>query len=291
MIILNEKEYAEECLTKYELNTKPFHTLSILAKYYYHYKGYRKKKITALLTEYIERCFPEYRNNKLMWEDTIEKLAKNAKKYKLHEIDGVSITSDEMDVIDALNDEVLKRLAFTLLCLAKLGNLRNPNNNGWVNNDTKEIFDLARVSCTSENRYIDLGILGNLGLLEFPKRLDNLSVRITFIKPESKEVLFVRDFRELGYEYLNYKGGNFTRCERCGRLFRNNKRKDKKYCTKCAGYQPVVLKKIQCADCGKTFEVDARVSNKIRCDECQLARDKEKKKEINKRYYEKTKQN
>ena len=46
MIILNEREYAENCLQNGIVDTKPFVTLSILAKYYYHECGYRKKKIT-----------------------------------------------------------------------------------------------------------------------------------------------------------------------------------------------------------------------------------------------------
>lgn len=268
MIILNEKDYAEDCLRKHEINTKPFQTLSILAKYYYYCKGFRYKKIVKLLTEYIERCYPNYVNNKMSWENTIDKLAKNVKKYTLYEIEGVSITSNEMSVIDALNNEVLKRLAFTLLCLAKLGNLRNINNNGWVNNDAKEIFELARIACTAENRYVNLGMLGNLGLLEFPKRLDNLSARVTFIDPTGDEVLFVSDFRELGYEYLNYKGGNFTRCSNCGKLFRNNKCKSKRYCNSCAHPEPMGTKRIRCVDCGKYITVSAKDNQTNRCNDC-----------------------
>lgn len=36
MIVLNEKEYAEECLKNKTIDDKPFYTLSILAKYYYY---------------------------------------------------------------------------------------------------------------------------------------------------------------------------------------------------------------------------------------------------------------
>ena len=35
--------------------------------------------------------------------------------------------------------------------------------------------------------------------------------------------------------------------------------------------------KYVCNDCGKEFVVDARVSNKVRCDECQRIKDKERK--------------
>jgi hypothetical protein len=239
----------------------------------------------------VEQVYPRYEYSKSIWEDNIEKIAKNAGKHKLHEIDGVWITDKELDTISKINNPLLERLAFTMLCLAKLGNLRNPKNNGWVNNDAKEVYTLARISCTVQERYLNLGLLGQIGLLEFPKKLDNLSCRVTYIDDSGNNILFISDFRELGYEYLNYLGGNFTRCSECGRLFRNNKVKSKKYCKDCIGYTPQVKKLITCIDCGKTFEVDARVSNKTRCNDCQRIRDKETRKERNKRYYDNRKQN
>ena len=52
-----------------------------------------------------------------------------------------------------------------------------------------------------------------------------------------KSVLEISDFRELGYEYLNYVGdGNFVRCSECKRLVRKKSKKDfsTKYCKECA---------------------------------------------------------
>jgi hypothetical protein len=269
MIILNEKEYAKDCLRRKEIDqNKPYKTLFILAKYYYHECGYRKRKIEKLLMEFVQETYPSYEYSKAIWEENIEKIAKKAGKHKLHEIDGVGITKNELETIKRINNAVLERLAFTMLCLAKLGNLRNPKNNNWVNNDAKEVFALARISCNVSERYMNLGILGQLSLLEFPKKIDNLSCRVTFIDPDGSNELFISDFRELGYEYLNYLGGNFSRCAECGKLFRNNKRKDKKYCSNCVGYVPQGIKKVTCIDCGKVFEVDAKNNQTNRCDDC-----------------------
>lgn len=269
MIILNEKEYAEHCLQTKEIDQKkPYKTLYLLAKYYYHVCGYRKRKIEKLLIEFVEQTYPKYEYSKAIWEENIEKIAKNAGKHKLHMIDGVWITDKELETISKVNNPTLERLAFTMLCLAKLGNLRNPKNNGWVNTDAKEVFTMARISCTVQERYINLGMLGQLGLLEFPKRLDNLSSRVTYVDDSGNNILFISDFRELGYEYLNYLGGNFTRCSECGRLFRNNKRKDKKYCKDCIGYSPST-KIINCVDCGKAVEVESKNTKTCRCNSCQ----------------------
>ena len=288
MIILNEKEYAEECLREMTADQKkPFRTLYILAKYYYHKCGYRKKKIVQLLTEFAEIACPQCMFPMSAFEESIDKLAKNAGKHKLHEINGVWITSKELEIIHSINNAILERLAFTMLCLAKYANLRNPKNNNWVNNNAKEIFKLARISCSVKERYINLNMLGCLNLLEFPKRLDNLSCRVTYIDNEGDGVLFISDFRELGYEYLNYLGGNFTRCCECGRLFRNNKKRDRRYCNGCIGYIPKMTKTVECIDCGKLFKVKAKNNKTNRCPDCQNEHDKELRIERNKKYYDK----
>lgn len=269
MIVLNEKEYAQECLKNKTVSDKPFFTLSILAKYYYHCFDYRKKKITDLLIEFMSKNYPRYDCNKAEWDGNIEKIAANAGKFTLYEIDGVWITQAELETIESIHNKVLERLAFTMLCLAKLNNMKNPKNNGWVNLDAKEVFGLARIACSVVNRYERLGQLNQLSLLEFPKKNDNLSSRVTYINDDSEKVLFVSDFRELGYEYLKYKGENFIRCRECGILIRNNKSGTKKYCHACAGYIPMETKSIICVDCGEEFNVDARLSNKCRCVSCQ----------------------
>lgn len=268
MIVLNEKEYAEECLKNKTIDDKPFYTLSILAKYYYHCFGYRKKKITELLIDFMEKAYPRYSCNKAMWDDNIEKIAKNVGKYTLYEIDGVWITKAELETIENIKNKVLERLAFTLLCLAKLANIKNPNNTGWVNNDAKEIFTLARISCSVSNRYERLGELHQLSLLEFPKRIDNLSCRVTYINDDSEKVLFISDFRELGYEYLKYKGENIIRCRECNILFRP-KHGNTRYCAVCnPREQRMEIKFIQCIDCGKEFEVDPKNNKTCRCNKC-----------------------
>jgi len=277
VIILNEREYAENCLRNGLMDSKPFNTLSILAKYYYHYLGYRKKKITSLLLNYLSKYYPRYELNELSWQTSVEKIASNAGSFELFEIPGVKVTKSEMETIIGLKNKVLERLAFTMLCLAKLNNIKNPRNNGWVNADSKEIFSYARISCKADEREIKIGKLWQKGLLEFSKRNDNLNCRVTFINDDSEEELFISDFRELGYEYLLYKGENLIRCADCGILTRGNKAGTKKYCKDCATYTPQGSKTVVCVDCGKEFETSSKNSKSIRCQECQNMINREKK--------------
>ena len=259
------------------MDSKPFNTLSILAKYYYHCFGYRKKKITSLLLDYLSKYYPRYELNELSWQTSVEKIASNAGSFELFEISGVKVTKSEMETIIGLKNKVLERLAFTMLCLAKLNNIKNPRNNGWVNADSKEIFSYARISCKADEREIKIGKLWQKGLLEFSKRNDNLNCRVTFINDDSEEELFISDFRELGYEYLLYKGENLIRCADCGILTRGNKAGTKKYCKDCATYTPQGSKTVVCVDCGKEFETSSKNSKSIRCQECQNTINREKK--------------
>lgn len=282
MIILNEKNYAEECLNHNVILDKPFFTLSIIAKYYYHCLGYRRKKIITLLTDFMCKNYPDYENNKLSWQTTIDKIAASAGKYKLFEIDGVKITKSELAKISEIHNKVLERLMFTMLCLAKLGNERNERNNGWVNTEVKDIFTLARISATIYDQDLKINQLYQLGLIEFPKRNDLLNIRVTFIDNKGDEELYISDFRELGYEYLKYNGEHFSHCQECGILMRQNKNRTRKYCNDC-GDEDGHLRKpktriIICIDCGRRFEVPSNVANKIRCDACQYEHNKENKK-------------
>ena len=268
MIILNEKEYAEECIKNGIVDKKPYKTLTLLAKYYYYHVGYRKKRIIKCLSEYMDTFYPGYKIDKQSWNDTIERIANRVSKYPLYQNDGVWITEEELNKISELNNEPLEKLSFSLLCIAKLNVLRNEKTNGWVNTDEKEIFEAAGIKCSVAQRSDYIGDLYILRMVEFAKKNTNLSVRITFMDNSKKGVLFVQDFRALGNEYLKYNGGNYIRCQECGLLVRGNRNGTKKYCDKCKGHPSKDTKIIYCEDCGKAVVVNAKNNRTSRCDQC-----------------------
>lgn len=266
MILLNEKEYAEKCIKTKTFEEKPYFTLGILAKYYYN-KGYRRKKIIELLTDFLDKSYFRYAANKSAWRKNIEIIARNANKYPLYEIKGVWITESEIKTISSLKNQSLEQVLFTILCIAKLNHIKNPDNLGWVNTIVKDIFELARVSCNTLKRDEVIGVLYEMGLLELPKDNTKLSMRITFIDDNSDKKLFISDFRELGYEWLYYCGEKFVRCQECGVLTRYTK--NRKYCKNCASQEPQETKSVICIDCGKRFEVEPKNQKTQRCKECQ----------------------
>ena len=277
-IILNEKEYAEKVISSNKITSKPQTTLIILSKYYYSI-GYRKKKIQELLTDFMSQNYDRYYCNKSQWDDTIDSISGKAGKHKLFESPGVSITKKEIKTIESIKNTQLEQIDFSLMCIAKLGNQRKENNNGWVNLDLKSVFELARVNAKRRERNFKINDLYAKNLIDFPKNITNTSIKVIGINENSDKELFVSDFRELGYEYLKYKGQNFVRCANCGILTRGNKKNTKKYCNTCAGYLKIGLKVVVCVDCGKEFKVDSRNMKKIRCDKCQHTRDKERKRD------------
>jgi hypothetical protein len=241
----------------------------------------------------MDRNYRNYREDE--WLNTIQKYIKNAKKYPLVEVDGVWVTESELKIIKDINNKALEKLAFTLLCLAKFNNIKNIKNNNWVNNEESVLFRLSRVSSDKRKKAKQISKLRELGLVEYAKKIDNLSLKVTFIDEDSEKELFISDFRELGYEYLIYRGENLTRCADCNILVRNNKQKTRKYCNECAAkskyYQPIGTKTIQCIDCGKEVEVDSKANNIKRCDECSKIAWNEYNKAKQREYYQRKKQN
>ena len=271
-IILNEKEYAEQCLREKTLGDNAWQTAQILAKYYYHILGYRKVRIQKALTEFISQNYPLYRKGILRWEDNIERLASHAGKYELYQQRFVPITGKELDTIrDCGLSKQHQQVLFSFLCLAKLLNIRNPKNNGWVGYKvykTKDVFQMAHVSMSGMKQDFMINDFFIRHLVDLPKKNDNLSVRVTFCDSDGDCALAVTDFRDLGYLYLQYIGENIVACQRCGILIRGNKAGTKKYCKDCAGYIPQEYKIITCVDCGKEVCVSGNNKRTTRCEDC-----------------------
>lgn len=268
MIILNEKQYAQKCIADNDIGEKPYRTLSILAKYYYFSCGYKKKQISDLLTEFLQRNYIEYIGKQDFWDEQIEKIVSKVNKKTLYEISGVKITKSEMQKIQSLNNRLLEKLLFAMLCVAKYYNLKNAKNNGWVNLPDKDMLKLANINCSTTriNGYINS--LYQKHLLDLPWRCDVLNYRVTFID-DNEEEIFVSDFRNLGYEYLLYCGENYIRCAECGILTQGTKNKKRKYCFQCKANHPITHKFIICSECGKEFRVKAKNNRSVRCPECQ----------------------
>ncbi len=235
MIILNEKAYVERMLAEKNLDaSKAYLFVRLYARYLYHENGLRKSGIIRELNAFMQEHVPNY--NEVDWMPRLEKYASHADKYPLCQCDGIWTTKKELETIEGIGNKVLKRLAFTLLCLAKFGVYRNPDTDGWISYSNGEIFSLACINTSAFEKDIKIHALHELGLIEFAKKVDNLGIHVCFMEQESENTLFVSDFRKLGYEWKLYKGEKYIRCATCGILTRNTNGR-RKYCKECAGNQ------------------------------------------------------
>ena len=275
MIILNERKFAEDCLSNGKMLAKPFQTLSILAKYYHYIKQYKPKEIRQYLKIFLNDTYLPYATNEIydgqsslqeQWDDTIDKIVKKVKKYPLYETEPIPITEKELETIQQLQSMKLEKLAFTLLCFAKLYNSRNINNNGWTNADRGEIKKSSKSEYGSKYTLLE-SELYKRGLIEFPKSNTNLNIRVLFVDDTSKPVLYISDFRCLGYEYARYRGANYIKCKKCGILFRYKDKRNKK-CKSCIEGERVLSRLLTCEDCGKTMIIPAANKRTTRCPEC-----------------------
>lgn len=235
-VILNEIKQAEYIIEKGEVGNKPTSTLFLLGKYYRQKKNLNKEQTFNKLNEFMQHNYKNY--NSALWEDTIEDISKKANKYPLREIEHIEITQSELDRISGVDNLRYQKLLFTMLCYAKLYNMISEKNNGWINTDIKEIYRVARVIVKyRKDKFLYFNDLQKMGLISFSNKNDNLNIRIDFVDVNGESVFNIDDFRELGYEYLNYiKKGKFIRCIECKRLVKKKSKHDysTKYCTDCA---------------------------------------------------------
>lgn len=264
-LIMNERKEAEKIIESGDINFDTGAKLSLLARYYASI-GKKPKEIKMLLEEIMVKKYNNYHPDD--WDISLQKYVNKAKKYPIVEIDEIPITKNELRTISQISNKKLEKLAFVLLVLAKFCNMRNEKNNNWVMVDEYSVFSRARITGTTIAQYSCFYKLAKMDLITYSKKVDNINVRVGFIDNDSDIVLKVTDLRELGYQYLMYKGEKFIKCTECGIVTRATIH-NKKYCKSCAGYQPIVTKTIKCCDCGEYFEVDGIVKNKKRCDKCQ----------------------
>lgn len=230
-IILNERKKAEEILSSASTTENPIKNVFLLSKYYYA-QGMKQSEVLHTIEEYLMQ-FPFIVLPK--WQSTIEKMVAKAKKQNLIEIDGVVVTQTEMETINGLRKESLRKLAFTLLCLAKFYDKVNPNNQGWANTPDKDVFRMANInSLDSRRQQALINELYMLGMVGYSKVIDNINLKVIFIDQYPDVIATITDFNDLGLQYLKLTGDKcIVQCKDCGKLLKKkSKRLD--YCSNCA---------------------------------------------------------
>lgn len=238
-IVLNEYEWAEQMIDRRDLGKKPVETLSRVAKYYLENK-YSKKETRRLLDKFVTMCDPSA--SLVQWSDTLDRVARNAVRFPLVRLDGITVYKSELDKIAELPGKQVRRLAFTLLCVARYWDAVNADNNHWVNSPDRDIMQMANINTSIKRQSMMFSQLRERGMIRFSKKVDNLNVQVTFMDEGGEAALHIDDFRNLGYQYLLFYGGPYFKCENCGLTVKmpqapNGRRprgRRQKYCPSCA---------------------------------------------------------
>lgn len=230
-IILNEREYAENIINNKDLGKHPVDSLARAARYWTQCCGYKKKEVRRKVEELLIASDPQAILVK--WAATIDKIVKQSDKYKIIELDGVPITKSEIDSISKLARVQDRRLAFSLLCVAKYWDMVSDKNDHWVNTNDGEIMKMANVSTTAARQNQMVHRLVESGLIQLSKKVDNLNMQVMYIDNDSPVVLTVYDYRNLGNQYQMYRKERYMLCENCGLCIKRNSN-SQKYCKQCA---------------------------------------------------------
>lgn len=207
--------------------------ITLIAKYYYssnldsvELSNIVKKKILEFhLDNYQEYNY----HNKVI---TICNDLFNKKiEIELKQREYIPIYESEINTINGLHNDRQKKLMFTFFAVA-----RYMDCDGWINKktskDISEIFKLANITLTSENRNKLLHELYIKGYISFGKKVNNLNIKVNL--DDSGEVFYkIKEFNNIGNQYIgNFKKG-YKQCIECGKVIKITV-KNRKYCKSCA---------------------------------------------------------
>lgn len=232
-IILRENEWAEKMIQSRDIGKKPSETLYRVARYYLD-AGYKKSDVRKKLDVFLLQCEPTASLPK--WASALDYAVNRASKYEAINIQSIKITKPEIERINSLDGKQIKRLAFTLLCLAKYWQVVIPNGDYWVNTQDNEIMSMANINTSIKRQSMMYWTLRENGMIQFSKKIDNTNVRVCFVE-DGETAIEISDFRNIGYQYLKYQGEPYFECANCGITVKYNdpvKGRKQKYCKSCA---------------------------------------------------------
>lgn len=237
MIIINEYEYVKQILESKIIpkGVSNKRVLLYITKYYYN-STYSVKEMQNMVFEKMEEfklpleIYQEYKYVTYV-KGLCEKLKSNEISCEFRQVEAVELYQSELDIINQGETDKEKKLLFTLFVLAKI----NGTNSGWVNNEIKDIFQLANVTTTIKDRALLLHKLYKLGLIGQSMRNDKLGYKVELGKNDEPVVLVIDSFENIGNQYIaNFKDG-WKMCECCGKLYKvkSNEGRPSKYCIQC----------------------------------------------------------
>lgn len=251
MIIINEYEYVKQILENKAIpkGVSNKRILLYIAKYYFN-PFLTVNEMTELAFQKMNEfnlpleVYQEYKYVAYV-KGICEKLRSKELSVDFRKVESVNIYRSELDIINRGESDKERKLLFTLFVLAKT----NGTNSGWVNNDLKDIFQLANITATIKERAAMVYKLYHAGLLGQSNKIDNLSLKVELGRDDEPVVLVIKSFENIGNQYIaNFKPG-WKMCEgilktgeHCKKLIKIKSKYDNstKYCKACSKHMHVI---------------------------------------------------
>ncbi|XZH34200.1 hypothetical protein ACSW8L_15880 (plasmid) [Clostridium perfringens] len=242
--VLNEENHALRLLEEgFILDNKVGYELSLLAKYYIHRQGLNRPQTKNKLIEFCNTHLENF--DAINWRNTINRSVENGKKLNFINVNEVTITESELNVITSIKSSRCQKILFVLLVIAKTNNKLNKivakqknkdyEDIYYVNDSISSIVKLSKTSLKSDERYKILKELQDLGYIEVTTKG---KFKINIVNDSSEIKLHINRLDDFIYDYLIYIGQKVKVCEGegCNKriLVKNNKNK---YCKECAKEQ------------------------------------------------------
>lgn len=209
--------------------------ITLIAKYYFSDELGVEELVNIVKRKILEFNLDNYQEYKYhikimnickgLFNDSIDRT--------LNEIEYIPIYENELKFISALPTDRQKKLMFTFFAVA-----RYMDCDGWINKktskDISEVFKLANVTLTSDQRNVLLHELYTNGYITFGKKVNNLNIKVDL--DNSGDIVYkIKEFCNIGNQYIgNFKKG-YKQCATplCGRVFKITGA-NCKYCSRCA---------------------------------------------------------
>lgn len=239
---MNEKLYAEQLLKTKTLDIPVAQFTYYVSKYYQQFLNYSDAyTYNTVLKNLKERQVTPTRSHKNYITHCITK----TKDVKLTALEYIPITTNEIAMIEQLEDSRLEQLAFSCLVVAKYFDYKNPDNNHWVNvcsRSLTNIFKLANLTGSKEVKCNLVRSLYQTGLITGSMKVNNTNLCVQFIDNSQDIQYKVTSFDDLGRQYMVLEKRYFY-CAKCGRYSRQSNTRPRKYCRQCAPEQKPLLNK------------------------------------------------
>lgn len=298
--IFDEKKEIEDLMDCMTLNVSRFaNIINNLSRYNFFVLGMDNNENVEIISHWLTIHCPKY--NDFSYSSIVESYVKNASNYPLKSIQNIKIYQSELDYISNFTDIKKEKVLFVLLCVAKYQKEFFGYKNGKYICSTPDIFKMARVNIPVAEREMMMHEL--YGPIGCSYRVDGAERYVTFMSDgeNNEKVAFEMDetdYLELAFKYLWWKNGKigYSKCKKCGRLFRLNKENGqlsnknsnaRQYCHECSKREKMDFKTIMCVNCGKEVKILPKDTRTCMCEECYKEHRKQNIKENVQRYRDK----